>query len=152
MNGVVNVSDGKEEATRDQEWSDPAVEAGTVQCIFNRLLTLLNYLALCKIASSPPRLIVFSTLLCLLSSSSSLPPLLPSSQSSHLSLGLPRLLLPSSRNSAALSGSCHPRLMALKPYCSTIVFFSNLIIDEVVSDYVHTKCFVFFARGISHDT
>ena len=51
---------------------------------------------------SPPHLIVFSTLLCLLSSSPSLPPLPPSS---HLSLGLPRLLLPSSRNSAALFGS-----------------------------------------------
>ena len=55
--------------------------------------------------SSPPHLIVFSTLLCLMSYFYSLPPLLPSSslltQSSHLSIDLPRLLLPCSRNSAA---------------------------------------------------
>ena len=39
--------------------------------------------------SSPPHMIVFSTLLCLVSSSSSLPPLLPSS---HLSLHSPPIL------------------------------------------------------------
>ena len=60
--------------------------------------------------SSPSHLIVFSTLICILSSSASLPPLQPSShyvltQSSHLSLGLARLLLPCSRNTAALIGS-----------------------------------------------
>ena len=61
---------------------------------------------------SPRHLIVFSTLLCLLSSYSGLPPLLPSS---HLfitvlpsqPIGIPRLLLPCSRNSAALFGSLY---------------------------------------------
>ena len=70
--------------------------------------------------SSPPHLIVFSTLVCLLPSSSSLPPLLPSShlltQSSHLSLGLPRLLLPCSRNSAALFGSLSSAILCIYIY------------------------------------
>ena len=65
---------------------------------------------------SPPHLLVFSTLLCLLSSSSSLPP--PAfftslfTQSYHLSLGLPRLLLPCSRNSAALFGSLSSAILS----------------------------------------
>ena len=70
---------------------------------------------------SPTHLVVFSmVLLCLLSSYSNLPPLLPSShlsytQSSHLSLGLPRLLLPCSRNSAALFGSLSSAILSTCP-------------------------------------
>ena len=71
---------------------------------------------------SPPHLIVFSTLLRLLSSSSSLPPLLPSSQSSHLSLGLPRLLLPCSRNYAALFGSLSSAILSTCPaHCNLLL-------------------------------
>ena len=69
---------------------------------------------------SPLHLIVFSTLLCLLSFTSGLPPLLPSS---HLfitvlpsqPIGIPRLLLPCSRNSAALFGSLSSATLSTCP-------------------------------------
>ena len=62
--------------------------------------------------SSTPHLIVFSTLLCILTPS--LPLLLLSSHISyHLSLGLPRLLLP---NSAALFGSMSSAILSKCPY------------------------------------
>ena len=78
---------------------------------------------------SPPHLLFFSTLLCFLSSSSSLPPLLSSShlslifiQSSHLSLGLPRLLLPCSRNSVALFGSRSSAILSTCPaHCNLLL-------------------------------
>ncbi len=70
--------------------------------------------------SSPPHLIVFSTLLFLQSSSS--PAFLTSllTQSSHLSLGLPCLLLPCSHNSATLFGSLSSAIISTCPaHCST---------------------------------
>ena len=68
---------------------------------------------------SPPHLIVFSTLLCLLFSSSSLPPLL---SSSHLSIDLPRLLLPCSSNSAALFGSLSSAILSTCPaHCNLLL-------------------------------
>ena len=77
---------------------------------------------------SPPHLLFFSTLLCLLPSSSSLPPLLSSShlslitQSSHLSIGLPRLLLPCSRNSAALFDSLSSAILSTCPaHCNLLL-------------------------------
>ena len=76
---------------------------------------------------SPPHLLVFSTLLCLLSSSS-LPPQTPAfftyifKQSSHLRLGLPRLLLPCSRNSAALFGSLSSAIVSTcQAHCSLLL-------------------------------
>ena len=72
--------------------------------------------------SSRLHLIVFSTLLCLQSSSS--PAFLTSllSQSSHLSLDLPRLLLPSSRNSAALFGRLSSAILSTCPaHCSLLL-------------------------------
>ena len=69
--------------------------------------------------SSPPHLIVFSTLLSLVFffQSASSPAFLTSlfTQSSHISLGLPRLLLPSSRNSAALFGSLSSAILSTYP-------------------------------------
>ena len=76
---------------------------------------------------SLPHLLVFSTLLCIVSSSSSsLPP--PAfftslfTQSSHLSLGLPRLLLPCSRNSAALFGNRSSAILSTCPaHCNLLL-------------------------------
>ena len=66
---------------------------------------------------SPPHLIVFSTLLSpvfFFQSSSS-----PACFTSHLSLGLPRLLLPSTCNSAALFGSLSSGILSTYPaHCS----------------------------------
>ena len=76
---------------------------------------------------SPPHLLVFPTLLCLLSSSSSLPPIAAFityllTQSSHLSLGLPRLLLPCSRNSAALFASLSSAILSTCPaHCKLLL-------------------------------
>ena len=92
--------------------------------------------------SSPPHLIVFfhpplqSPVF--FSQSSSSPAFLASllTQSSHLSLGLTRLLLPSSRNSLAIFGSlssailstCHAHcslLLAVKLLCTPVYVDSN---------------------------
>ena len=76
---------------------------------------------------SPPHLIVFSTLLCLLFSffqSSSSPAFLTSllTQSSYLSLGLPRLLLPCSHNYAALFGSLSSAILSTCPaHCNLLL-------------------------------
>ena len=62
---------------------------------------------------SPPYLIAFSS-----------PALLTSllTQSSHLSLGLPRLLLPCSRNSAALFGSMSSAILSTCPaHCNLLL-------------------------------
>ena len=71
---------------------------------------------------SPPHLIVFSTLLSLVFffQSSSSPAFLISllTQSSHLSLGLPRLLLPCSRNSAALGSLSSAILSTCPAHCN----------------------------------
>ena len=70
---------------------------------------------------SPPHLIFFSTLLCLslvfFFQSSSSPAFITSllTQSSHLSLSLPRLLLPCSRNSAALFVSLSSAILSTCP-------------------------------------
>ena len=81
--------------------------------------------------SSLPHLIVSSTLLCLLSSSYCL--LLPVflltafltsllTRSFHLSFGLPCLLLPCSRNSAALFGSLSSAILSTCPaHCSLLL-------------------------------
>ena len=90
-------------------------------------LSLFLFFPLSEVRCCPRHLIVFSALLCLLSSSSSLPPLLPSSrisyrQSSHLSLGLPCLLLPSPRNSAALFGSLSSAILSTCPaHCNLLL-------------------------------
>ena len=71
---------------------------------------------------SPPRLIVFPSLLCLLLPVfllSCLPHISP--QSSHLSLGLPRLLLPCSHNSVALFGSLSSAILSTCPaHCNLL--------------------------------
>ena len=76
--------------------------------------------------SSPPHLIVFSTIFSLVFfiQSSSSPAFLTSliTQYSHLSLGLPRLLLPCSRNSAALFGSLSSAILSTCPaHCSLLL-------------------------------
>ena len=83
--------------------------------------------------SSPPHLIVFSTLLCLLSSPS--PAFLTSllTQSSHLSLGLPRLLLPCSRNSAALFGSLSSAILSMCPSDCSPLLHRYRVLSKVVS-------------------
>ena len=67
----------------------------------------------------------------LFSSSSSLPPLLPSShlslQASHLSIGLHRVILPSSRNSAALLVSLAMFRTQLFPYTRSFCCCSSFI-------------------------
>ena len=77
---------------------------------------------------SPPHLLVFPTLLCLLTSSSCMSPFSPVffislfTQSSHLSLGLPRLLLPCSRYSAALFGSLSAAILSTCPaHCNVLI-------------------------------
>ena len=77
--------------------------------------------------SSPPHLIVFSTLMSLVFfffQSSSSPVFLTSllTQSFHLSLGLPLLLLPYSRNSVALFGSLSSAILSTCPaHCSLLL-------------------------------
>ena len=75
---------------------------------------------------SPHHLIVFSTLLSLVFffQSSSSPAFLTSllTEYSHLSLGLPRLLLPCSRNSAALFGSLSSAILSTCPaHCNLLL-------------------------------
>ena len=81
---------------------------------------------------SPPHLLFFSTLLCLRSSSSSITPLL---SSSHLSYSPPisalafldRLLLPCSRNSAALFGSLSSAILSTCPaHCNLLLVHQSL--------------------------
>ena len=108
------------------------------RCKIRRSLPVMKYLSLplfpffrgevLPATSSPPHLIIFSTLLCILSSSSSLPPLLAAfltcflTQSSHLSLGLPRFLLPCSLNSTALFGSLSSAILSTCPaHCSLLL-------------------------------
>ena len=91
--------------------------------------------------SSPPHLIVFSTLLSLVFfQSSSSPAFLTSllTQSSHLSIGLPRLLLPCSRNSAALFGSLSSAILSMCPaHCSLLLtsLSVNLLCTPVSSPF-----------------
>ena len=75
---------------------------------------------------SPPHLIVFSTLLCLVFffQSSSSPVFLASllTQSSHLSIDLSHLLLPCSRNYAALFGSLSSAILSTCPaHCNLLL-------------------------------
>ena len=98
----------------------------------------------------PPRLIVFSTLLCILSSSSSLPPLSSSpaflssflTQSSHLSLSLPRLLLPCSRNSAVIFGSLSSAIRSTCPAHFSLLHTSLSLLSN--NEWSVTIIFEFF--------
>ena len=97
---------------------------------------------------SLPRLTVFSTLLCLFvfffqSSSSHAFFTSLFTQSSHLSLGLPRLLLPCSHNSVALFGSLSSAILfTCLAHCNLLLkSLSTLLNSTLISHFLNSHNF-----------